>query len=66
MPQGQASMREARKRYRAANPDAVRRSNESAKASYRANKDAIQKRKSELWDQRMDTLRQYGIAHGAL
>lgn len=66
MPQGQAGMREARKRYNAANPDVARKNIESAKAYYYANKDAIQKRKSELWDQRMATLRQFAIAHGAL
>jgi hypothetical protein len=59
-------MRAARARYITANPDVLQRNNESAKASYRRRREAIQKRKSELWDQRMATLRQSGIAHGAL
>lgn len=61
---GQAGARDARKRYGAANPDAKQKRRESAKVSYAANREAVNKRKAELRDQRADTVRWYGLAHG--
>lgn len=66
MPQGQAAMRAARSRHDAANPDAAQRRRESAAVSNQKNKKALQERKAELWDQRMATLRQFGLAHRAV